>query len=344
MQDEAASASTNPGNETDALPHGGRLGQARQRFRGAPEPFLDLSTGINPVGYPVPDLPAESWQRLPEPEAIDALHRAAALAYRLSDPAMVAAAPGTQILISLLPHLLGLRSAAILGPTYGEHLAAWRNAGIPAREVLTLNDLAHPGAAILCNPNNPDGRRLSPSTLLALADTLAHQNGLLIVDEAFADFDPALSLAPFLPHPALLILRSFGKTYGLAGLRLGFALASPGLADRLRTALGPWAISGPAAAIGRLALSDSAWRDRASTRLATDADRLERLLLAAGLHILGGTSLFRLAECEHAPLLFDHLGRAGILVRRFDAQSSWLRFGLPPDQPAWDRLDSALRT
>ena len=344
MQDEAANASTTPGNETDALPHGGRLGQARRQFPGAPEPFIDLSTGINPVAYPVPALSADSWRRLPEPEAICALQRAAALAYRLSDPAMAVAAPGTQILISLLPHLLGLRSAAILGPTYGEHLAAWRNAGIPAREISNLGDLEPAGAIILCNPNNPDGRRHQPAALLTIADALARKSGLLIVDEAFADFDPVLSLAPFLPHPGLLVLRSFGKAYGLAGLRLGFALASPRLAHRLRTALGPWAISGPSAAIGTLALSDAAWRERANARLAVDADRLDAMLRAAGLHVVGGTSLFRLAESGRAWFLFDQLGLAGILVRRFDAHPFWLRFGLPPDQSAWDRLENALRT
>ena len=326
------------------LAHGGRLGEARRRFPGAPESFLDLSTGINPVAYPLPHLDDAVWQRLPEPEALDTLQRTAALAYSVSDPAMVVAAPGTQILISLLPHLLRHRSATVLGPTYGEHLAAWRNAGAHAHEVTQFDSLARHGAAIVCNPNNPDGRRLPSESLLALADTLALQGGTLIVDEAFADFDPVLSLATALPHPALIILRSFGKAFGLAGLRLGFALAAPDLAQRLRSALGPWAISGPAMAIGTVALADTKWREQASARLQLQTDRLDALLRSAGLRVLGGTVLFRLTECDGASCLFDRLGRAGILVRCFETHPTWLRFGLPADQPAWDRLASALRS
>ena len=348
MQSQAADDSTQPlaqiVAQTVDLPHGGQLVAARRRFPSAPEPFIDLSTGINPIAYPLPHLAPDLWHRLPEPETLAGLQHAAAAAYRVADPAMIVAAPGTQILISLLPHLLRHDTAAILAPTYGEHRAAWHNAGARTREVATLDALPSTGAIILCNPNNPDGRRLDPATLLARADTLAQAGGTLIVDEAFADFDQALSLAPALPHPGLIILRSFGKAYGLAGLRLGFALAAPALAHRLRTALGPWAVSGPAAAIGTLALHDVAWHQAATVRLAHDADRLDTLLRSAGLDLVGGTSLFRLASSPVAAAFFDRLGAAGILVRRFDDHPTWLRFGLPADQLAWDRLENTLRT
>ena len=330
-------------DETGSLPHGGRLAAARRRFPDAPAPFLDLSTGINPIPYPMPPLAPDTWARLPEPESLHALHAAAARAYRVADPAMVVAAPGTQILISLLPHLLGRPSAAVLGPTYGEHLAAWRNAGHPAREVAGPDDLTTATVGVLCNPNNPDGRRHAPATLIALADRFAATGGLLLVDEAFADFDAALSVAPVLPHPGLLVLRSFGKAYGLAGLRLGFALCAPALASRLRTALGPWAVSGPATRIATQALDDHPWRDRTAINLARSAICLDNLLAAAGLAPTGGTSLFRLAATDDALALHRRLGAAGLLVRRFDAHPTWLRFGLPADQPAWDRLENALR-
>ncbi len=330
--------------EAGTLAHGGRIGEARRRFPDAPEPFLDLSTGINPVAYPTPRLDDAVWRRLPEPETLDALQRTAARAYRISDPAMVVAAPGTQILISMVPHLLRQRSATILAPTYGEYLAAWHNAGIPAREVTRFDDLGHHGAVVVCNPNNPDGRRLPITSLLALADALAQQDGTLIVDEAFADFDADLSLAPALPHPALIVLRSFGKAYGLAGIRLGFALTAPAMAHRIRTAMGPWAISGAAASVGATALADADWRDRTLAWLTDESARLDRLLQSAGLRVLGGTVLFRLAESDEAACLVDRLGHAGILVRGFEAHPNWLRFGLPADQPAWERLEKALRT
>lgn len=324
------------------MEHGGRLAEARRLFPNAPEPFLDLSTGINPTAYPIPDLPAALWTRLPEPDAEAALCRAAASAYRVSDPAMVVAAPGTQLLISLLPHLLPYREAAILGPTYAEHRASWQAAGAAATEVTDLAAASNAPCIVLCNPNNPDGRRIDPTILLQLANHLAARDGLLIVDEAFADFDPAVSLAPALPHPAILILRSFGKAYGLAGLRLGFALTSPNRAAHLRAALGPWPLSGPAAAIGRQALDDRAWHTTQSALLTQSATRLDQLLSQAGLQIVGGTSLFRLAETPNAATLFTHLGNAGLLVRRFTPHPTWLRFALPGPTPTWSRLQTAL--
>ncbi|HWX49588.1 MAG TPA: threonine-phosphate decarboxylase CobD [Roseomonas sp.] len=326
----------------DGLEHGGRLTEARRRFAGAPEPFLDLSTGINPIPWPVPPLPPSAFTRLPEPEEEEALREAAATAYGAPDPAMVAAAPGTQLLIQLLPRLFPLPSLRILGPTYAEHAACWRAAGAVVTEVARLEELDGPGGALLCNPNNPDGRRYSPGALLALADRLAAGGGVLVVDEAFADLEPeALGCAPALPHPGLVLLRSFGKSYGLAGLRLGFALAAPGRAAALRAALGPWAVSGPALAVGRAALADAPWRAATAARLAGEAERLDALLSRAGLRVVGGTRLFRLVEGD-AARWHERLGRAGILTRRFAAMPRWLRLGLPGDAAAWARLEAAL--
>lgn len=330
----------------DGLEHGGRLGAARRRFPGAPEPFLDLSTGINPIPWPVPPLPPTAFARLPEPEEEAALRAAAATAYGAASPEMVAAAPGTQILIQLLPRLFPQPALRVLSPTYAEHAACWRAAGTAVEEVAEFGALEGPGdrggAALLCNPNNPDGRRYSPHDLRALADRMAARGGLLVVDEAFADLEPDMpGAAGLLPHPALILLRSFGKSHGLAGLRLGFALAAPERAAAIRAALGPWAVSGPAIAIGRAALADAAWREAAALRLARDAARLDALLEGAGLRVLGGTRLFRLAEGDAAHW-HDRLGRAGILVRRFSAQPRWLRFGLPADEAAWRRLSAAL--
>ena len=195
---------------------------------------------------------------------------------------------------------------------------------------------------VVCNPNNPDGHRTSAQDLLALAKQQAARNGLLIVDEAFADFEATDSLAPHLPLPGVIVLRSFGKAYGLAGLRLGFALASPGRAALIRTALGPWAVSGPALHIGAMALQDTAWHNAAAARLRADAAALDRLLARAGLHVLGGTVLFRLAEAADAAGWARRLGRAGILVRSFADAPARLRFGIPGDPAAWNRLAAAL--
>lgn len=330
------------GAEGGMMEHGGRLGAARRHFPGAPEPFLDLSTGINPIPWPVPPLPPEAFTRLPEPEAEAALRAVAAAAYGATDPAMLAAAPGTQLLIQLLPRLFPQPALRVLSPTYAEHAACWRAAGTVVTEVAEFAALDGPGAALLCNPNNPDGRRHTLEDLCALADRMAARGGLLVVDEAFAELEPDTpGAAALLPHPALILLRSFGKSHGLAGVRLGFALAAPERAAAIRAALGPWAVSGPALAIGRAALADTAWREAAAARLAADAIRLDALLHGAGLRVLGGTRLFRLAEGD-AAAWHARLGQAGILVRRFSGQPRWLRFGLPGEESAWARLAAAL--
>ena len=327
------------------IAHGGRLIEARRRYPQAPTPFIDLSTGINPYAYPLAPLAAAALTRLPEPEMLANLELAAARAYGASSPAMVVAAPGTQILIGLLPHLLGLGHVTILGPTYGGHQAAWEAAGADVRIENTWEPFAdracgEGAAAILCNPNNPDGRMIGADRLAALAS----RAGVLIVDEAFADLeDPEIGLAPLLPVDGLLILRSFGKGYGLAGVRLGFLLASEATAARIRTALGPWAVSGPALAAGLAGLADFRWRAAMRPKLQGAGDRLDRLAATAGLALAGGTRLFRLYRAAHAPAIFEHLAVRGILIRRFDEAPSLLRIGLPGCEAEWARLTEALQ-
>ncbi len=322
--------------------HGGRLSEARALFPRAPEPFIDLSTGINPIAYPVPELPLEAWHRLPEPAAIAALEAQAARTYGVADPEAVVATPGMQILISLLPYIFPTRSVAILGPTYGEYASAWAPVGARVQAVDRLELLIDADIAVLCNPNNPDGRRLGVETILDLLHK-RDGRGLLMVDEAFADLeDPSLSVAPRLPQDGLLVLRSLSKGYGLGGLRLGFALAAPATASRIRKILGPWQISGPAIAIGAAALDDNDWRESARARAQNDVARLDLLLQAAGLTALGGTLLFRLVQSETAPALFTRLGEAGLFVRRFDRRPDWLRFGIPDNEKAWSRLAASL--
>ncbi len=336
-------ASLDPATGEEGILHGGRLIEARRDFPDAPEPFVDLSTGINPVPYPMPELPPEAFARLPEPEEVEALQECAARAYGCGDPGMVAAAAGTQLLIEILPCLFPARAVHILAPTYGEHAPAWARTGATIHEVGDFSALDAGENAVICNPNNPDGRAIDPAKVQGLARRLAGRNGILVVDEAFAEYaEQPLSSAPGLPCPGLVLLRSFGKAYGLAGLRLGFALASPSVAATIRAALGPWAVSGPALYIARRALADGDWYQATGARLHEDTARLDKLLNEAGLEVLGGTSLFRLARAAHAPEIYQRLGRAGLLVRRFEHRVDWLRFGLPPSEQAWARLEAAL--
>jgi cobalamin biosynthetic protein CobC len=321
--------------------HGGDLGEARRLFPRAPEPWIDLSTGINPIAYPVPPLPASLFARLPSTADHRDLEAAAAEAYAAKDPGMVVAAPGTQVLISLLPHLRPRSRVAVIGPTYAEHAHSWRKAGHDVEEVETLDRHGSADVAVVVNPNNPDGRLLDRETLLRLAEDLRSRGGWLVVDEAFADFDDAESLVPVLPFNTV-VLRSFGKTYGLAGLRIGFALSPEPIATGLRSALGPWAVSGPAIETSRKALRDGEWLEAARAARTADARRLDTLLGPVAGAPLRGTVLYRLLESPRASELFRLLGEHGIWVRRFQYNSDLLRFGLPGTQAEWQRLETVL--
>ena len=317
---------------------------ARRLFPGAPQPFIDLSTGINPYPYPLPPIPAGVFARLPEAEAQARLAESAARTYGAPTAAHVAPAPGTQILLALVATLVPAGKAAILGPTYSEHARAAGLAGHQVMETADIEQLHRADLAVITNPNNPDGRVIAKDRLLALAQDLRHRGGLLVLDEAFMDVcPPEASLAGEIDLGNIVVLRSFGKFFGLAGLRLGFALAAPRLAATLNAVLGPWAVSGPAIAIGERALADSGWMDATRNRLAQAAQKLDQLLAEADIEVVGGTSLFRLAQVNGAPETFKRLGHAGIVVRAFCEQPTWLRFGLPNDQD-WNCLRSRLET
>ncbi len=323
--------------------HGGDLGAARAMFPDAPEPWIDLSTGINPVSYPVAELPQEDWTRLPSAQEQEDLLAAAAARYGAPSADCVVAAPGTQALLQWLPRLFPAADATVLGFTYAEHARCWAAGGATVRHVATLRELTGAGAAVVVNPNNPDGAICTRDELLLLAEGRSRQGGVLVVDEAFMDLMPdgASVAADVGRAPGLIVLRSFGKTYGLAGVRLGFAIAETGIAARLRAALGPWAVAGPAITLGRRALRDAAWLAETGRRLMVDRERLEDLLERTGLTCIGGTPLFVLASHPEAHAVFRRLAELGVLTRGFRDRPDRLRFGIPaPAQ--WASLEERL--
>jgi cobalamin biosynthetic protein CobC len=324
------------------VPHGGDLAAAEARWGRPAEGWLDLSTGINPTPYPIPAIDPAAWHRLPQHDRLRQLLETARSCYSAPADASIVAAPGTQILIQLLPRLRPGARVAILGPTYGEHAACWAAEGAAVATVGSLEEAATAEVVVLVNPNNPDGRVVDSERLLALANDLAARGGLLVVDEAFAEVAPRASVAAEAGRPGLLILRSFGKFFGLAGIRLGFALGAAAEIDRLGRWLGPWAVPGPAVEIGVAALSDRGWQDDTRAHLSAAAARLNNLLAGHGFADRGGTDLFRLVEHPEAARLWDCLGRAGILVRPFPDRPTLLRFGLPGDEAGFARLAAAL--
>ena len=328
------------------LEHGGRRRAAARQF-GIPEAdWLDLSTGINPAGYPVPPIPDDVWNRLPEDD--DGLLAAAARCYG-SDRLVVLA--GSQIAIQSLPWLVRRGRVGVLAPCYAEHAHHWTRAGHDVVPVIAsaLVDAANGcDVLVLCNPNNPDGRQFEPDVLLAVARALADRDGLLVVDEAFGDATPALSLASLAGGPQapnVVVLRSLGKFYGLAGARVGFAIASPARVEALREMAGPWPVSGPARFVAQRALADTAWQASARDTLWQSATRLAALL--APLATFDGppvaTALFVWLPVADPLTYYTHFARQGILVRQFP-EFMGLRFGLPGDATAWRRLAAAVET
>lgn len=316
--------------------HGGNLDLAQQRFGGRAEDWIDLSTGINRQPYPVGEISARAWSALPSHAEIEALHQAARHAYRTNAP--ILAMGGAQAAIQLLPQLASRGRARILAPTYNEYAGVLVTAGWDVQEVGELGALVGADLAVVVNPNNPDGRNIGPKDLLALLPRV----GRLVVDESFADAVPQLSLAPEADRQGLLILRSFGKFYGLAGLRLGFAIGNAADIDKLATLSGPWPVSGPAIAIGCRALHDDAWAEMTSARLARDCARLDEMAQAQGWRLVGGASLFRLYEMPDALAAQERLARGHIWSRVFAREPTWLRLGLPGSEAEWARLAEAL--
>lgn len=322
------------------LEHGGRLRAASLRFGIPLAEWLDLSTGIAPYGWTLPDIPASAWTRLPEQN--DGLESAARDYYGVASLLPVA---GSQAAIQALPRLRRNARVGIVSPAYAEHAAAWRREGhrlLELSEAGVNRALERLDVLLLINPNNPTGRRFAPEQLLAWHARLAERGGWLVVDEAFIDSTPQHSLAAYSERPGLIVLRSFGKFFGMAGIRLGFVLASPALLERLAELLGPWAVSGPSRAVATALLQDRAGQQLQCQRLHVDSERLAALLRANGLAPTGGCALFQWLVTAQAPLLHEFLAGNGILTRLFDHPCS-LRFGLPPDEPGWLRLEQALQ-
>lgn len=320
------------------LEHGGRVRKAALEYGIAEADWLDLSSGLAPWPFPIPEIPLRAWARLPEID--DGLEQAACDYYGAAHLLPVA---GSQMAIQLLPRLRRIGKVGVLSPCYAEHAEAWRRSGYIVREVLEqevdfyIDSL---DVLVVVNPNNPTGQSLPPSRLLDWHTKLALRGGWLVVDEAFMDNTPQLSLAPFAHQVGLIVLRSFGKFFGLAGVRLGFVLAERKLLKLLAEQVGPWAVSGPTRVIGQACLLDTDGHDRQRLRTEEASERLRQLLEKSGFAAQGGCALFQWVVTDRAEQLHAFMASRGILLRRFSHTGS-LRFGLPADDGDWQRLEQA---
>lgn len=313
--------------------HGGNLDAAIRQYGGTREGWIDLSTGINRQPYKVPAISPEAWTALPTASATGRLIEAARAAYRTQGAVLPLA--GAQAAIQLIPLLSKPGRAKIMSPTYNEHEAALRALGWQVEEAASAEATAGADLAVIVNPNNPDGRYHNPQSLLALLPEV----GRLVVDESFADPYPELSLAPEAGRDGLVVLRSFGKFYGLAGMRLGFALGCAADIAALSQLAGPWPVCGPALEIGATALADTAWAQASTARLMSEITRMDTLV---PWRAAGGTCLFRLYETPDAAAAQAKLAKHHIWSRIFPYSGSWIRLGMPGTEAEWARLGNAL--
>ncbi len=323
------------------LEHGGGLHQAARHYGIAASAWLDLSTGINPSGWPVPEIPLACWQQLPQADS--ALEQAAAAYYGVAVDNLLAVA-GSQAAIQLLPRLRPTAQVAVLAPAYAEHAHAWQREGHHVKALCSAqidSQLATTDVLLLVNPNNPTGEQFSPSQLLRWHAQLAVRGGWLVVDEAYLDITPQLSLAAACPKPGLIVLRSVGKFFGLAGARVGFVLAEAALLSRMQALQGPWSVSGPARWVVAQVLRDASWQQTMRLQLRDGGARLQAVLKDAGLLPAGGCGLFQWVKHEEARQLHVALAQRAILTRLFVEPLS-LRFGLPASEQDWQRLVAAL--
>jgi cobalamin biosynthetic protein CobC len=326
------------------LEHGGRLRGAVATYGIAEADWLDLSSGISPWAWPIPEIAPSAWARLPETN--DGLELAACDYYGAPHALPV---PGSQAAIQALPRLRHSGKVGVLSPCYAEHAEAWRNNGFLVREVLEhevdrfIDSL---DVLVVVNPNNPTGLSLTPKRLLDWHARLAERGGWLVVDEAFMDNTPALSLAGKSDRVGLIILRSFGKFFGLAGVRLGFVLAEERFLKVLAKQIGPWAVNGPTRWLGQVCLNDVEGHRRQQERTGNASQRLVALLTRYGLAPQGGCALFQWLITPDAVALYECCARRGILLRLFQNEgphNNSLRFGLPREEADWQRLEAALQ-
>lgn len=338
------------------LLHGGDLTYASAVFGEPDEPWQDLSTGISPWGYRAVNIPSDIWRDLPGSNR--PLCEAAAEYYQ-THPEFVVPLPGSQFAISHVPRLLAPAAIALPAIGYAEHAQAWQQAGHQVFFydcIAELQSLAEQGAvhhAVVINPNNPTAEVCPLTTIELLHESLA---GIVVVDEAFIDALKLPSAVSLLPRcPRLCVLRSVGKFFGLAGIRLGFLLSSGDLPERMQQLLGPWAVSHPAQWMGERALKDKAWQLAHKLRLRDAQQQLQTILqrVARDRFTLANGGLFVTLRGSWKPLMALHqaLAERGIYTRWcYWAEPSepgcttpaWLRIGLPADGGV--RMTQALTT
>ena len=311
------------------MEHGGNASEVALLYGIAPADMLDLSAAISPISYPLPPLVQSEWQTLPNRLSEQAVLEAARQAYQLPSGVNICLAAGSQSLLQAAPYLLSPTKVwHDKRVTYNEHLPAWAHAG---HDCLISVDMPPAiSAAIIVRPNNPDGFIMPIDRVLDCAHHCQRQGGFVLVDEAFSDVIPEQSLIPYSQDLPLVITRSFGKFFGLAGLRLGFAIGQEKYITALRARIGPWPVAMPALQAALCALADRNWHSAHRQFLSNHATQMKEALSMSGLDFTGGCALFLTFSHDKAHDLHQYLARKGIWTRIYSSYPHLIRFGLPP--------------
>ena len=323
------------------MEHGGNVAQAAQHYRIPVNEWLDLSTGVNPSAYPVTLPDPRQLSMLPYDDQV--LQKIACEYYQC---AKLVTLNGTQQAIQLLPLLRDKSRVAVVSPTYSEHARCWQHAGHHVAEVTDLDEIDEYDVVVVTNPNNPTGEHYTREQLLAVHQQLQRRSGWLVVDEAFMDVEPSLSLTSDADRTGLIVLRSLGKFFGLPGLRIGFVVGDKETTDLVEKHTGPWTVNSFSSSIASTCLSDTGWQQQARQQIHQNNEQLKQLLIRYNLPVSGHTGLFVWSEHEEAGDIHDALAGMGILLRYFPANfrfRSSLRFGLPGSEADFARLEHTLK-
>ena len=340
-----------------ALTHGGQLQKVALQYNIAPNQWLDLSTGIAPFNYPIPKIPEKLYQALPQVS-----NELTVVAQRYYNADNLLVTNGSQAIIKLLPTLWReqnkhSRTAYLPEQGYKEHALAWQMAGFSLcwyqDKLPELSKIENNAVLIVINPNNPTGQLYPKSVLLKYQKKLAENNGLLVIDEAFIDvIKNSQSMTNTINnYKNTLVLRSFGKFFGLAGIRIGFLIADQTWLENFSENLGPWQVNSPAQFIAQQALADYNWHEQQKHKLNTLSNKLHSLLIEnippENMNKITGTDLFQTVyfkkgvdSISYAEHYYITLCQQGIYVRLTDDKQA-LRFGIAKEDQL-ERLTNAL--
>ena len=317
--------------KSEPFAHGGNLNLLAAEAGIAPQAMLDFSASINPLGMPPTAREAiiagiEQLGHYPDPLA-EELVAAIAEAYNL-DSELLLAGNGSTELLYLALRVLRPGRVLLTAPGFSEYERAAALAGarikwlrLKRQEDFRIDPARFAAAmagcdlALLCNPNNPTSQAISRREAVAIAAAAKSCRCRLLLDEAFADFCPEISLLGHYHNSHLLILRSLTKFYALPGLRLGFLLLPRHLRPRFLAHKEPWSVNTLAIKAAVAALADRRFAERSRELIAAERPRLAAGLSGLVKRVYPAAANYLLLESEHARQLRTDLLARGIALR-----------------------------